>query len=73
MLVKLNDLVSYLIWWQYIVFMWYLHTYVHVYVLFMCLQTERVYVMDVNVMTKICNGNFYYDKKDEVNNTSNFS
>ena len=29
----------------------------------MCLQTEQVYIMDVNVMTKICNGNFYYDRK----------
>jgi len=30
---------------------------------FMHLQTECVYVMDVNVMTKICDGNFYYDRK----------
>jgi len=30
---------------------------------FMCLQTDRVHVMDINVMTKICDGNLYYDRK----------
>ena len=29
----------------------------------MFLQTEHVHVMDVNVMSKICDGNFYYDRK----------
>ena len=27
------------------------------------LQKERVHVMDTNVMTKICNGKFYHDRK----------
>ena len=26
-------------------------------------QDEHVHVMDVNLMTKICDGNFYYDRK----------
>ena len=42
---------------------WIYLTYSHKLYVFSCLQTEQVYIMDVNVMTKICNGNFYYDRK----------